>query len=125
MNKKIFKVLFIFMLFMPFFVYATTPTLDGPTIAQDIVNCKELLGPNLIKIISFIFSTLRVGASIIAIVNAMIILLPAVIAKDADALKKSEKKLITLAIVLVLIMLLPTLIIATGNLFGYDLSCFA
>ena len=93
MNKKIFKVLFIFMLFMPFFVYATTPTLDGPTIAQDIVNCKELLGTNLIKIISFIFSTLRVGASIIAIVNAMIILLPAVIAKDADALKKSEKKL--------------------------------
>ena len=110
---------------MPFFVYATTPTLDGPTIAQDIVNCKELLGPNLIKIISFIFSTLRVGASIIAIVNAMYILLPAVIAKDADALKKSEKKLITLAIVLVLIMLLPTLIMAIGNLFGYDLSCFA
>ena len=70
-------------------------------------------------------STLRIGASIIAIVNAMIILLPAVVSKDADALKKSEKKLITLAIVLALIILLPTLLTVIGNIFGYDLSCFA
>lgn len=124
MNKKIFKVLFIFILFIPIFVFAE-PTLDGPGISQNVLNCKEFLGNNLIKILSFVIDTLRVGASIIAIVNAMIILLPAVIAKDADALKKSQKKLVTLAIVLVLIILLPTLLIAIGNLFGYDLSCFA
>lgn len=125
MNKKIFKVLFIFMLFMPIFVYADTPTLDGPTITDKVINCKDLLGPNLMKLVSFALDTLRIGASIIAIINGMIILIPALIAKDADALKKSEKKLITLAIVLVLIMLIPTLLIAIGNLFGYDLSCFA
>lgn len=125
MNKKIFKVLFMFMLFMPIFVYADTPTLDGPTITDKVINCKELLGPNLMKLVSFALDTLRIGASIIAIINGMVILIPALIAKDADALKKSEKKLITLAIVLVLIMLIPTLLIAIGNLFGYDLSCFA
>ena len=69
-------------------------------------------------------SLLRIGASIIAIVNGMLIILPAVISKDADALKKSEKKLIILAIVLVLIILLPTLLNVIGNIFGYDLSCF-
>lgn len=125
MNKKIFKVLFMFMLFMPIFVYADTPTLDGPTITDKVINCKDLLGPNLMKLVSFVLDTLRIGASIIAIINGMVILIPALIAKDADALKKSEKKLITLAIVLVLIMLIPTLLIAIGNLFGYDLSCFA
>lgn len=125
MNKKIFKVLFIFMLFMPIFVYADTPTLDGPTITDKVINCKDLLGPNLMKLVSFALDTLRIGASIITIINGMIILIPALIAKDADALKKSEKKLITLAIVLVLIILIPTLLITIGNLFGYDLSCFA
>ena len=39
--------------------------------------------------------------------------------------KKSEKKLITLAIVLALIILLPTLLTVIGDIFGYDLSCFA
>lgn len=125
MNKKIFKVLFIFMLFMPIFVYADTPTLNGPTITDKVINCKDLLGPNLMKLVSFALDTLRIGASIITIINGMIILIPALIAKDADALKKSEKKLITLAIVLVLIILIPTLLIVIGNLFGYDLSCFA
>ena len=72
-----------------------------------------------------ILSLLRIGASIIAIVNGMLIILPAVISKDADALKKSEKKLIILAIVLILILLLPTLLNIIGNIFGYDLSCFA
>lgn len=125
MNKKIFKVLFIFMLFMPIFVYADTPALDGPTITDKVINCKDLLGPNLMKLVSFVLDTLRIGASIIAIVNGMLIILPAVISKDADALKKSEKKLIILAIVLILIILLPTLLNIIGNIFGYDLSCFA
>ncbi len=123
MNKRVYKILFIAILMLPICISAVE--LDGPTIATNTVNCKELLGNNLMKILSFIMSTLRIGASIIAIVNAMIILLPAVVSKDADALKKSEKKLITLAIVLALIILLPTLLTVIGDIFGYDLSCFA
>ncbi len=123
MNKKVYKILFIVILMLPICISAVE--LDTPVISKEILTCEELLGENLLKIVSFIMDSLRIVASIIAIVNAMIILLPAVVSKDADALKKSEKKLITLAIVLVLIILLPTFITVIGNIFGYDLSCFA
>ena len=123
MNKRFYKILFIVILMLPICINAVE--LDGPQITDTVNNCKELLGNNLMKILSFSMSTIRIVACIIAIVNAMIILLPAVVSKDADALKKSETKLITLAIVLVLIILLPTLLTAIGDIFGYDLSCFA
>ena len=54
----------------------------------------------------------------------MISLIPALIAKDSEALKKAQKKCVTMAIVLVLILLLPTLLTFIGNIFGYDLTCF-
>ena len=123
MNKRVYKILFIVILMLPICISAAE--LDAPIISKDVFTCQELLGENLVKIVTFIMDTLRIVASIIAIVNAMIILLPAVVSKDADALKKSEKKLITLAIVLVLIILLPTFITVIGSIFGYDLSCFA
>lgn len=121
MKKKVFKILFIFLLLLPFCLYAEE--LETPNIVSNAMNCSELLGNNLMKILSLMLSLLRIGASIIAIVSGMLIILPAVISKDADALKKSEKKLIILAIVLVLIILLPTLLNVIGNIFGYDLSC--
>ncbi len=97
----------------------------GPGIDEKDMNCEEMLGENLTKILKFAIEVLSIVGAIIAIVNAMISLIPALIAKDADALKKAQKKCVNMAIVLVLILLLPTLIIFIGRLFGYDLSCFS
>ena len=93
------------------------------SIKENTLNCKELVGENLSKIIKLIITILQIAGAIIAIVNGMITLIPAVISKDAEALKSAEKKCITMAIVLVLIILLPTLLIFLSNIFGYDLSC--
>ena len=93
------------------------------SIKENTLNCKELIGENLSKIIKLIITILQIAGAIIAIVNGMITLIPAVISKDAEALKSAEKKCITMAIVLVLIILLPTLLIFLSNIFGYDLSC--
>ena len=92
-------------------------------IKENTMKCEELIGENLHKIVKLIITLLRIVGAIIAIVNGMITLIPAVISKDAEALKSAEKKCITMAIVLVLIILLPTLLIFLSNIFGYDLSC--
>ena len=92
-------------------------------IKENTMNCKELIGENLSKIVKLIITLLRIAGAIIAIVNGMLSLIPALVSKDADALKSAEKKCITMAIVLVLIILLPTLLTFLSNIFGYDLSC--
>lgn len=92
-------------------------------IKGNTLNCKELVGENLSKIIKLIITILQIAGAIIAIVNGMILLIPALVSKDAEALKGAEKKCITMAIVLVLIILLPTLLTFLSKIFGYDLSC--
>ncbi len=96
----------------------------GPGIDPKDLTCEEMLGKNLTKILKFALEVLSIAGAIIAIVNSMISLIPALIAKDAEALKKAQSKCITMAIVLVLILLLPTLLTFMGNIFGYDLTCF-
>lgn len=93
------------------------------SIRDNTLNCKELVGENLSKIIKLIITILQIAGAIIAIVNGMITLIPAVVSKDAEALKGAEKKCITMAIVLVLIILLPTLLMFLSKMFDYDLSC--
>ena len=96
----------------------------GGGISNKDLTCEEMLGKNLTKILKFALEVLSIAGAIIAIVNSMISLIPALIAKDAEALKKAQSKCITMAIVLVLILLLPTLLTFMGNIFGYDLTCF-
>lgn len=96
----------------------------GDGISDKDLTCEEMLGKNLTKILKFALEILSIAGAIIAIVNSMISLIPALIAKDAEALKKAQSKCITMAIVLVLILLLPTLLTFMGNIFGYDLTCF-
>lgn len=96
----------------------------GPGIDPKDLTCEEMLGKNLTKILKFALEVLSIVGAIIAIVNSMISLIPALIAKDAEALKKAQSKCITMAIVLVLILLLPTLLTFMGKIFGYDLTCF-
>jgi hypothetical protein len=87
------------------------------------MTCSELVGENLGKILHAFLLILRIAGAIIAIVNGMLAFVPAVVGNNADALKKAGKKCINMAIVLVLILLLPSLLIFIGNLFSYDLTC--
>ena len=86
-------------------------------------NCSEILKNNGVKIIKGIVNVLRIAAAIIAIANAMIVLIPAVISKDADGLKKAGRKLVVMAVVLAIVGILPSIVYLIGVVFGYDLSC--
>ncbi len=66
---------------------------------------------------------MQIIGTIAAIVKGMITLIPAVMAKDAEGLKKAQKTLVTVAIILLCIFLLPYLVRWIGNILGYDISC--
>lgn len=83
-------------------------------------SCSQILGTNGIKILKGVITTVRIVAPIIAIINAMIILLPAVTSKDADGLKKASSKCVKLAVILAVIEIFPSVIKLIGALFGWD-----
>ena len=99
----------------------TTPDID---INRKHMNCKELLGTNLTAIVKAFITILQVAAAIIAIVKGMIILIPAVIAKDADSLKKQSSTLVKMAVILLIVFLLPVFVKVIGHMLDFDLSCF-
>ena len=88
------------------------------------MTCQDILGKNLTAIVRVGTKAIQIIGAIVAIVNGMITLIPAVMSKDADGLKKAEKKLVLMAIVLLCIFLLPYLVHWIGSLFDYDTSCF-
>ena len=83
-------------------------------------SCSQILGTNGIKILKGVITTVRIVAPIIAIINAIIILLPAVTSKDADGLKKASSKCVKLAVILAVIEIFPSVIKLIGALFGWD-----
>ena len=97
--------------------------LNGNGFGSDGDDCKSFLGENISKIVKASFTTLRIAGAIIAIVNAMMSLIPAVVSKNADALKKASKKCVTMGIVLAAIGILPSIVILIARIFGYDISC--
>ena len=99
------------------------PGLSSGGFGQIGQSCYDLAQSNVINIVKGAVNVFRIGAVIIAIVNAMIMLVPAVIAKDADGLNKAGRKLVIMAAVLAIIGVLPTIIYIIGRMFGYDLSC--
>ena len=107
------------------FTYKTfqLPGLSDADFGPDDQTCKEILKDNLISIIKSFINIIRIAGVIIAIGNGMITLIPAVISKDADGLKKAEKKLVTMAIVLAAIGIFPTFVSIIGGIFGFDLTC--
>ena len=105
--------------------YKFDPNLNAPGFGENGDDCTTVLGANLTKVVHAVITIIRIAGAIIAVVNGMISLIPAIVSKDADALKKAGQKCVKMAIVLVLIGLLPSLLTIIGNIFGYDLSCIA
>ena len=91
---------------------------------ENSMTCQDILGKNLTAVVRVAIKAIQIIGAIVAIVNGMITLIPAVMSKDADGLKKAEKKLVLMAIILLCIFLLPYLVHWIGSLFDYDTSCF-
>ena len=53
----------------------------------------------------------------------MMVLIPPILAKDADALKKASKTLTHMAIILVVIFLFKPLLRFIGSILDFDVSC--
>ena len=87
------------------------------------MTCEEILGPVLTKIIYSAITILQIVAAIIAIVRGMLILIPPIVSKDADALKKASKTLVILGIILMAAIAFRPIIRLFGSLLGYDISC--
>ena len=101
--------------------------LDVPTIPGSNDNskkeCSKVLGKNFTQIVKTSIVIIQVVAAIIAIVKGMMVLIPPILSKDSDALKKAFKTLTTMAIILVIIFLFKPLLRFIGNILDFDLSC--
>ena len=100
---------------------AGDPTLDG--FGDPKTPCSEVLGPTLTALVKEAIKWVRIAGAIIAIVNAMLKLIPAIMSKDAEALNKAIKTCITMAIILVFCVLFSWLLNLIGTLFKWDVSC--
>ena len=86
-------------------------------------SCKELLGPGLTKVLNFAINAVRIVGVIATIVVSMMKLIPAVSKGDQSELQKAAKSCMWSAILLILIVMMPTLLKVIGKLFGLDTSC--
>ena len=100
---------------------AGDPTLDG--FGDPKTPCSDVLGPTLTALVKEAIKWVRIAGAIIAIVNAMLKLIPAIMSKDAEALNKAIKTCITMAIILVFCVLFSWLLNLIGTLFKWDVSC--
>ena len=125
MKKKIVKILFVVFVFFVSMslLHAAAPAAPVLDIGGTATDCYSILGKNLTKVVHAFITVVQIVAAIIAIVQGMMILIPPIVAKDADALKKATKKLVDLVIILIIILLFRPLIRLMGNILELDISC--
>lgn len=131
MKKYIISIVLALLLIIPMInVYADTdsdtyyaPTFSSDSFGESYRLCSELLGDDMVLVVKGSINVLRIAAVIIAIGNAMLTLIPAVVSNDADGLKKASSKLIVMAVVLALVGVLPSIINLIAGIFGYDVTC--
>ncbi len=123
MKKKYFKVI-IFVLLLFLFCTIRAEGIEVPTIPSgELSSCEEILGHDLAAIVKAGITIIQIVGAIIAIVKGMMVLIPPVLAKDADALKKASKTLVSLAIILIVIFLFRSILMFLGNILDFDTSC--
>ncbi len=99
------------------------PEIGGGGFGKYGTECVDILGQNMTKIVHGLITVMRIFGAIVAIVHGMILLIPAVVAKDAEAFKKATSKCVKLLIVLAAIGIFPAIVRLIGTLLGYDVSC--
>ena len=122
-RQRVYMKLLYYKLLNYLFFLETSVEIPDLDISGDGMTCETILGPKLTALVSGALTAVQIVCAIIAIVNAMIKLIPAVMAKDADALKKAQKSCINMAIVLAVVCIIRPIIRLIGMIFGFDLSC--
>ena len=89
----------------------------------ELSTCTELLGKNLTAIVKASLTVLQIVGAIIAIIKGMMVLIPPILAKDADALKKAGNTLTKMSIILVIIFIFRPLLKFLGTILDFDVSC--
>ncbi len=98
------------------------PTPGGAGFGRE-ADCSEVMkGPGY-TMIHGIVRAVQLLAPVVAIVIAMITLMPAVTAKDEAGIKKASKTCVTIGVVLVVIEVMPYIVLLIGRILGYDLTC--
>ncbi len=92
-------------------------------INKDKMTCTQILGKVLTKVVRTGITIIQIIVAIIAIVKGMMTLIPAVVAKDADGLKKAGRTLATMGVILALVIIFKPLVRLIGNILGYDVTC--
>ena len=95
----------------------------GISVSSDTMSCTDILGKTLTKVVHGGIILIQVAAGIIAVVKGMIILIPPLVAKDADQLKKASGTLVKMGIVLVLVLIFRPIARLIGTILDYDISC--
>ncbi len=85
--------------------------------------CDKVLGTTLASLVKEAIKWVRIAGGIIAIVNGMLKLIPAIMSKDAEALSKAARTCVIMAIILVFCALFPWLLNLIGSIFKWDVSC--
>lgn len=97
------------------------PTLTGFGNTGD--SCSAVLGTTFSALVKEVIKWVRIAGGIIAIVNGMLKLIPAIMSKDAEALSKAARTCVIMAIILVFCALFPWLLNLIGSIFKWDVSC--
>ena len=96
---------------------------ETPPPSKKKLKCEDIIGSTGQFIIKGLILIVQIAAAIFAVVQATLMILPAVAAHDAGALNASFKRVTTLAAVLLLILLLRPIIKILGSALGFDTSC--
>ena len=86
-------------------------------------SCSAVLGTTFSALVKEVIKWVRIAGGIIAIVNGMLKLIPAIMSKDAEALSKAARTCVIMAIILVFCALFPWLLNLIGSIFKWDVSC--
>ena len=85
----------------------TTTDLDAYDRSEHVMNCTELKGTRTYKIIKEVFKWIQILAPIMLIIFGVLDYVKALIASDADAMKKTSSKFVKRLIISAAIILLP------------------
>ena len=99
---------------------------DGPSLTgfgEGGDSCSAVLGTTFTALVKEVIKWVRIAGGIIAIVNGMLKLIPAIMSKDAEALSKAARTCVIMAIILVFCALFPWLLNLIGSIFKWDVSC--
>ena len=87
------------------------------------MTCTQILGKTLTAVVKGGIIAIQIIAGIIALIKGMTVLIPPLVAKDAEALKKASSTLVKMGIILVLVLIFRPIARFIGTLLDFDITC--